>query len=146
MSRTWRYQVRHLNWRYSVKTKMKFGSALIKGEVTIETKIDPEKQLIHETSGYRYMNSASYWTSQYLEYFDILTKSSRSEVLLASHSWYCAIWERPPIKNVFFYFPGRPVTVYIDVLIVDIGEISVTDMVRLYVFLVSWALQTKYTC
>ena len=39
---------------------MKFGSALIKGEVTIETKIDPEKQLIHETSGDRYMNSASY--------------------------------------------------------------------------------------
>lgn len=32
---------------------------------------------------------------------------------------------------VFFYFPGRPVTIYIDVYIVDIGEISVTNMVRL---------------
>lgn len=35
---------------------------------------------------------------------------------------------------VFFYFPGRPVTVYIDVYIVDIGEISVTNMVR-FVFM-----------
>ena len=34
----------------------------------------------------------------------------------------------------FFYFPGRPVTVYIDVYIVDIGEISVTNMVR-FVFM-----------
>ena len=39
---------------------MKFGSSLIKGEVTMETKIDAEKQLIHETSGHRYMTSASY--------------------------------------------------------------------------------------
>lgn len=40
--------------RYSVKTKIKFGSALIKEEVTMATKIDAEKQLIHETFGDSY--------------------------------------------------------------------------------------------
>jgi len=38
---------RKLKKKYSVKTKMKFGSALSKEEVTMTTKSDAEKQLTH---------------------------------------------------------------------------------------------------
>lgn len=38
---------RKLKKKYSVKTKMKFGSALSKEEVAMTTKSDAEKQLTH---------------------------------------------------------------------------------------------------
>ena len=44
---------------------------------------------------------------------------------------YCALHEK--IKLIFI-FAGRPVNVYVDLYIVDIGEISVTNMVGIWNF------------
>ena len=48
----------------------------------------------------------------------------------------------------FYFISGRPVTVYVDLYIVDIGEISVTNMVRLYVvgFIYYFYLTIKEYC
>lgn len=43
-----------------------------------------------------------------------------------------------------FFLSGRPVTVYVDLYIVDIGEISVTNMVRPYVVFNFTSSQTVY--
>lgn len=80
-------------------------------------------------------------------HFKILKKNSGGHLLpktLYSAMVFCHVRSLNFFCFIsFIFFSGRPVTVYIDVYIVDIGEISVTNMVRPYVFLVSWTFWTN---